>query len=108
MNILKVNNLEMEVISYNRNTYFSAGGISSNASCAVKTLQLAALRAMAEEPITSIQIISDNKLIYDLSDINAKIDSINEYLNGNQVDVGINFSFVYEEEEANENNSEPV
>ena len=35
MNVIKFNNVEFEVTSYNKNTYFSEGAITSSANCQI-------------------------------------------------------------------------
>jgi len=96
MDTIKLNNTEMSITAYNRNTYFSEGGITSTANCSVLVDDLDNLNAIAQDTITSIQIYHDNTLIYDLQDIEAYIESINEYLNGDRMDVGVNLVFSFE------------
>lgn len=95
MNKIKLNNLELEVESYNKNTYFSGDSMNSNASMSVRIDEddITDLNALAASPITTIQIHADERLIYDLQNINAKIDSINEYLNGDRMNVSVNLTF---------------
>ena len=93
MNTIKLNNLELRVESYNKSTYFNGQDIVSNANCNVITSDIATLLALMEEEITSIQIFSDETLIYNLQNITARIESINEYLDGNRISVNINFNF---------------
>jgi hypothetical protein len=54
MNIIKFNNVEMEVDSYNKNTYFNGIAITSNASCTVRTNNITALNALMQTPIEAI------------------------------------------------------
>ena len=93
MNIIKLNNTEYQVESYNKNTYFGGESISSNASCSIITSDLDGLNTLAATPITQIQIYHDGTLIYNLQNIDAHIDSINEYLNDDRVNIGVNFGF---------------
>jgi len=67
-----------EVESYNKNTYFNGESITSNANCSVKISNMTALNTLAEDTITSIEIDHDNESIYELANISAKIESINE------------------------------
>ena len=97
MNTIKLNDLELEVTGYSKNIYFNDNIMSSNASCQVVTNNSEAIVNLAKETITSIQIKHDNEVIYDLPDINAKVTSINEYLNINKVDV--NMALAFEDEE---------
>ena len=85
MNTIKLNNLELTVEGYNKSTFFDGQTIVSNANCSVLTNNIAALHALIEEKITSIQIFHDETLIYDLQNIEAQIESINEYLNGDRM-----------------------
>lgn len=105
MNKIKLNNLELEVESYNKNTYFSGSTITSNASMSVRTNNMTVLNELAEDDITSIQIRANEELIYDLQDINAHIDNISEYLNGDRMNVTLNLSF---RSVTNEDNSETM
>ena len=93
MNKIKLNNVEVELESYNKTTYFSEHAMNSNANCVVITNDVTALHTLAETVITSIQIKSDETIIYDLQNINGKIDNINEYLNGNRMSINIFITF---------------
>lgn len=94
MNTIKFNNTEFELDSYNKNTYFSMdGNINSNASCNISTSNITALNALAESSITSLQIFHNEELIYDLQNIDAHIDNINEYLNNDRMSISINMTF---------------
>ena len=103
MNKIKLNNLELEVESYNKNTYFTGETIISTAACTVRTSNMTAVNTLAEAPVTLIQIRVNNELVYDLPNINAKIESINEYLATDHMNVTINLNF--NAGDANENNS---
>ena len=94
MNTIKFNDsVEFAVDTYNKNTYFNSGIITSNATCAIFTDDISALNNLALDTITSIKIYHDDALIYNLEDINATIENINEYLNGDRISVNINFNF---------------
>ena len=92
MNKIKFNDVEFEVESYSKNTYFHEE-LSSNGSCSIITDNMDALNALAEVPITSLQILHDGEVIYNLHDINAKIDTINEYLSGDRMSINVNLIF---------------
>lgn len=92
MNKIKFNDVEFEVESYNKNTYFHEE-LSSNGNCSIITDNMDALNALAEVPITSLQILHDGEVIYNLHDINAKIDNINEYLSGDRMSINVNLIF---------------
>ena len=92
MNKIKFNDVEFEVESYSKNTYFHEE-LSSNGNCSIITDDMDALHALAEVPITSIQILHDGEVIYNLHDINAKIDNINEYLSGDRMSINVNLIF---------------
>jgi hypothetical protein len=67
--------------------------MSSNASCGVITDNIDELNDLMQDKITSIQIYHDNELIYDLSDIDANISSVNEYLTDDHMSITLNFNF---------------
>ena len=93
MNTIKFNDTSFEVESYNKNTSFMGETISSSASCTINTNNIESLNALAQDSITSIQILHNNDLIYNLADIDAKIDNISEYLNGDRMGVSVNLTF---------------
>ena len=93
MNTIKFNNTSFEVESYNKNTSFMGETISSSASCTITTNNIELLNTLAQDSITSIQIMHNNDLIYNLADIDAKIDNISEYLNGDRMGVSVNLTF---------------
>ena len=78
MNTIKLNNTEFTVSSYSRTTNFSGEGLNSYAYAMIDVPDAAALNAIAAEPVTSLQIFHNDTLIYDLGEINAHIDSIND------------------------------
>jgi hypothetical protein len=51
-----------------------------------------------QEDITSIQIYYNDTLIYDLSNIHAKVDNINEYLNVDKMSINMNLVFIDDNE----------
>ena len=93
MNQIKLNTLVLEVIDYNKSTYLDGDLISSNASCSVSTNDITALTALIDDQITSIRILHDNTVIYDLQNINAKITNINEYLSGDHMNITLSLIF---------------
>lgn len=94
MSKIKLNNTEFEFDSYNKNTYYGGETVSSNANCSLLNVDMADLSALAETTITSIEIRNnENTLVYDLKNINAKIDSINEYYNGMTMAISVNMIF---------------
>ena len=93
MNVIKINNTEFGVINYNKVTYFGGETISSSASCTITVEDIADLNALAEVPITSIQIYHDEELIYNLQNITARFDNINEWLNEDHMDISVNIIF---------------
>lgn len=93
MNVIKLNNLEVEVESYNKNTYLNDGVVMSTAYCTLKTNDTTALNAMMLETITSIEIKHDGTVIYSLGNLNARIDSITESLTEDRVVVNLNLAF---------------
>lgn len=93
MNIIKFNNVEFEVIGYNKNTYFSDDIITSSASCQIIVTDMDVLNNLANTAITSLQILHDGNIIYNLSDISAHIENISEYLNVDKMDISVGLRF---------------
>lgn len=93
MNKIQFNNSQFTLESYNKSTNFSGENITSTAYCTVVGNDITALITIAQEEITSLQIIHDDEVIYSLQDISAHIDSINEYLTDNRVVVNVNMTF---------------
>ena len=93
LNTIKFNNAIFQVESYNRNTYFNGTSISSNASCTIITDNIASLNNVAQTTITTLQIYHEETLIYDLQNIQAHIDNINEYLNDDSISIAVNLTF---------------
>ena len=109
MNKIKLDQLEMEVESYNKSTYFNNDTINSSGNCAVNTSNMTALAELAKNPINTIQIYNnDDALIYDLQNANANIESISEYLNGEKMSININFIFNYSSAQPEEEPEEPT
>lgn len=109
MSKIKLNQLELEVESYSKGIYFSNGIISSSGSCTVNTNNITALMELAKNSIDVIQIYNnDDVLIYDLQNANANIDNINEYLNGDKMNININFIFNYSSDQLEEEEAEPT
>ena len=96
MNVIKINNYECEVMSYNKSTGLSDNTIVSTAYCEFINTNEINFDDKIFEPITSIQIYHDNNLIYNLSDITAHIESVNEYFNGERMVTNINMRFDFE------------
>lgn len=95
MNKIKFNNeVELQVESYNKNTYFNNNTMNTTANCSVITDDIAALHALANDKITSIIITCNDNVIYNLSNIDAKIENINEYLSGERMYINVNLTFV--------------
>lgn len=82
---IKLNNNEpLAIDSFSRNTTVQDGKLVSNAYTVLKTptsSEIEALRAMALETIESMKLIHDGTEIYGKSELDAKITSIDEYLN---------------------------
>ena len=93
MNIIKLNNSEFEVESYNKSTYFTGENISSTASLVIYAADITALNAEFQQPITSIEIYHDGNKIYDLEEISGHVDNMTEYLNGDRMNVSLTISF---------------
>jgi len=95
MNVIKLNNAEFQVESYSRNTSFynEEGTVVSAATCGLITNNLNALNELAATTITSIQILHDDNLIYNLENIDAVIENISESLSDDRVWVYVNIKF---------------
>ena len=89
------NTLEFEFYDYSRNTYFNGESVTSDGY--VNNIQGANIAAelddFADEPITSIQIKKDDEVIYNLTDIDARLTSINEGYNGDRMYTNIALHF---------------
>lgn len=96
MNIIKFNNTEFEVESYNKTTTFTGEAMSSSAYCTLITDDIETLNEVAQAEITKIEIAHDNEVIYSLNNQHGHIDSTNEFLNGDRMSVSANLSFTYE------------
>ena len=102
MNTIKFNNVTIEVEGYNKNTYLNGNTITSNASCSVRTNDMTTLNELMQTPIEAIQIYHNDTLIYDLDDIDARIESINEYLNEDHMNINVNLAFLNDSESESE------
>lgn len=94
MATLKLNNTEFEISEFNRTTYYTSEELNSNANVIVENTTVSALETLAHVEITSLQIINNGEVIYNLQNISATLDTINEYLkNGHmEISIGINFN----------------
>lgn len=93
MDKIKLNNTEIELLAFHRNTTFTGSTIVSEAGCSIVSNDRDALNALGFEKITTLQIYHDDQLIYDLQDIDATMDTINEYLDGDHVNLGLSIHF---------------
>ena len=90
---IKLNNYECEINSYNRNTSIMEDNISSNANITVINGEAEELNALLGTDIESIEITIDEDKIYDLKNLNAEINTINEYLSGDSMIYNIGIIF---------------
>ena len=97
MNKIKFNNIELEVESYNKNTYLSEDAIVSNAGCQVILTDMTLVKTLMQENINSIQIYHDDTLIYNLTNIHARVESVSEYLNVERMNINISLTFSNDE-----------
>ena len=85
----------MEISNYNRNTTFEQGSLNSVAYFTVigdgNTANL--LQEIGGTGITSIEILNGEDSIYQLSELEAHITTINEYLDGDHITVNVNITF---------------
>ena len=96
MNIIKLNDTEFPIVSFNRNIYFYTNTVSSTASCDLGTMtpiNQDKIDALSKTVITSLQIYHDDELIYNLSDIHAFINNINDMLSEDHIVTTINLTF---------------
>ena len=93
MNTIKLNNVEFEIVGYSRSTYFSGDKMTSTANCVFREADANTINNLLGTEITSLQIYYNDTLIYDLQNISAKLDTINEYLNVEHMDISVNLTF---------------
>lgn len=93
MNYIKLNDMQMQVISFNRYVNFNNGAMSGSCSCQVVTSDLSGLQELGTTLVTSIQIIHEDQVIYNLTDIETRITSINESLVEDHIDISLTFDF---------------
>lgn len=93
MTTIILNNNEFELVSFNRNTSFYENNISSTANCDILVSNAAALQALINTTITTLKIKYENEIIYNLTDISAKIVTMNEYLNTDHISTNLGLTF---------------
>lgn len=93
MNTIKFNDAEFTVVSYNKSTTFNGDNINSSAYCDIIPADIAALHALGDDLITTIKIYHDEELIYNLTDQEAHITNINEYLNNDHMNANVTLIF---------------
>lgn len=93
MTQIKLNDYVCEIDSYNRNTTISGGVLSSNGYINLVNGNASELNELLGTPVTDIEITVDNEKIYELHDIDAEINSMNEYLSGNRMAYNLNIVF---------------
>ena len=108
MNTIKLNNeYEYEINNYSRNINFysitptlesqqATEGINSNAYFTITSKNVSDLDDLSQETITSIEIFYNETSIYKLENVNAKVESINENLNTDQMIINVNLKFIIE------------
>lgn len=83
--IIKLNdNYQYEIVSFSRNTTPQDGQLISRAYVTLKdptSAEVEEVRGLALFAISSIKILVDEDLVYDLSDLDGKITSIDESIN---------------------------
>lgn len=91
MSTIIINDTEFEFENYNRNTTYTDKGIVSDAyiSTIKNTNTLNDIQTLAQEQITSIKIKRDGEIIYELADLNAMIQSIDESYDGTRVNFNV-------------------
>ena len=81
------------VENFNKNTSFEGETVISSGYANLIVADMDDLTAVAQDTITSIQIKHDNDVIYNSSNLTARISVINEYLNMDRMSVSVNFNF---------------
>jgi len=82
--------------NFSRNTYFQDDGtFTSNGYFNLNNTNdvVASLHALAQDSITSLVIKRGENTIYDAGEIDAKIQSIDENLNMDEVNINVNIKF---------------
>jgi hypothetical protein len=83
--------------SYNKTTTFEGDTVNSSGYASLLMTQdtdtISDLVTVAQGTVTSIEIKHDGTSIYNSTNLNAKINNINEYLSGDRINVNINFIF---------------
>lgn len=93
MNYLKLNDFQCQLLSFNKYTNFNDSVMSGNCSCQIVTDNISGLQALGLEEITSLQIMHEDNLIYDLQNISAHMTSISEYLSNDKIDITLTLNF---------------
>lgn len=75
---------DFEISGFSRNTVVQDGKLVSSSYVTLKgpaSSDIARLRGIAPETLTDLSLVSEGKTIYELSDLEAQITSIDEALN---------------------------
>ena len=91
---IKLNEEEFEITSFNKLTYFYEDGIKSNGNCNIKAYDEETIADLSQEVITTLKIYKDNELIYNLENINAHIEYVNETLVNDDMTTTLNLTFL--------------
>lgn len=86
------NTIELDINSFGRTTNFNSDNMYSQGYI-VTNSNASSLYSLAGEKITSLAIKKDDEIIYNLIDIDAKINSIDETLGLEQMTTNINIIF---------------
>jgi cob(I)alamin adenosyltransferase len=95
MTKIKLNNYECEIDSYSRTTNISDGNINGSGYINVLNGDVDELNALLGTTITSIEIYVDERKIYELHDIDAEVNTLNEYLSGDKMAYNLNLTFKF-------------
>lgn len=96
-------NLAFPIRNYNRNTNIENEFINSDAYINAEYSEAIVNLINNNNIITSIQILNnDNQTIYSLSDINAKVYNVNEYLEDGHMILNISIRFDNSQDEIEE------
>ena len=85
--------LETELTGYNRNRVIHPDEINDTTQCDIAFEDVEKFVEFGSTPITSLQIVKDGEIIYNLVNIHARIDVISERLQDEAMLVQLNLVF---------------
>ena len=91
---IKLNDMECTLLTFNNNTYFNDNSASGTITCEVEVVDADDIQTLGESPITSLIIEKNDEVIYRMTKLNAKLNSINEYLMGETMHTTLNIDII--------------